>query len=166
MLRERGIDIFLFVEHPIYRVSNVQSVLILACWFYFVASYRNSTCKTFLFSKLQQKKQRYWQGTLKNDLNLAWFCFVTAYKDSIRKAFLLWKFWECRQGSINIASFLKQLVHNLFKVTNIINIVWLIFICPEAVARRCSIKKLFIEILQNSQENTRARVSFLIKLQS
>ena len=34
----------------------------------------------------------------------------------------------------------------------------------EAVAQRCSVKKLSLEITQNSQENTRARVSFLIKL--
>ena len=36
----------------------------------------------------------------------------------------------------------------------------------EAVARRCSVKKLFLEISQNSQENTCTRVSFLIKLQA
>ena len=36
----------------------------------------------------------------------------------------------------------------------------------EAVVWRCSVKKMFLEILQNSQENTRARVSFLIKLQA
>ena len=36
----------------------------------------------------------------------------------------------------------------------------------EAVVRRYSIKKVFSEILQNSQENTYARVSFLIKLQT
>ena len=36
----------------------------------------------------------------------------------------------------------------------------------EAVARRCSVKKVFLEILRNSQENTCARVSFLIKLQA
>ena len=35
----------------------------------------------------------------------------------------------------------------------------------EAVARRCSVKKVFLEISQNSQENTCAKVSFLIKLQ-
>ena len=35
----------------------------------------------------------------------------------------------------------------------------------EAVAQKCSVKKMFLEILQNSQENTCARVSFLIKLQ-
>ena len=38
-------------------------------------------------------------------------------------------------------------------------------IYTEAVVQRCSIKKVFLEILQNSQENTCARVSFLIKLQ-
>ena len=36
----------------------------------------------------------------------------------------------------------------------------------EAVARRSSVKKVFLEISQNSQENTCDRVSFLIKLQA
>ena len=36
----------------------------------------------------------------------------------------------------------------------------------EAVAQRCSIKKVFLEILENSEENTCARVSFLIQLQA
>ena len=35
----------------------------------------------------------------------------------------------------------------------------------EAVVRRCSVGKVFLEISENSQENTCARVSFLIKLQ-
>ena len=35
----------------------------------------------------------------------------------------------------------------------------------EAVARGVLLKKVFLEISQNSQENTCARVSFLIKLQ-
>ena len=38
--------------------------------------------------------------------------------------------------------------------------------CTEAATRGVPLKKLFLEIPQNSQENTRARVSFLIKLQS
>ena len=38
-------------------------------------------------------------------------------------------------------------------------------IVMEAVARRCSVKAVFLEILQNSQEKTSARVSFLIKFQ-
>ena len=33
----------------------------------------------------------------------------------------------------------------------------------EADVRMCSVKKVFLEILQNSQENTCAGVSFLIK---
>ena len=36
----------------------------------------------------------------------------------------------------------------------------------EAVAQRCSVKKVLLEISQNSQENTCARVSFLIKLRA
>ena len=36
----------------------------------------------------------------------------------------------------------------------------------EAVTWRCSVKKVFLEILQNSLENACARVSFLIKLQA
>ena len=36
----------------------------------------------------------------------------------------------------------------------------------QAVAQRCSIKKVFLEISQNSKEKTCARVSFLITLQA
>ena len=36
----------------------------------------------------------------------------------------------------------------------------------EAVVQRCSVKKVFLEISQNSQGNTCARVSYLIKLQA
>ena len=35
-----------------------------------------------------------------------------------------------------------------------------------AVVQRCSVKMVFIEISQNSQENTCDRVPFLIKLQA
>ena len=35
----------------------------------------------------------------------------------------------------------------------------------EEVVQRCSAKKVFLEISQNSQQSTCARVSFLIKLQ-
>ena len=39
-----------------------------------------------------------------------------------------------------------------------------VFIPLEAVGQRRSVKKVFLEISQNSQENTCARVSFSIKL--
>ena len=41
----------------------------------------------------------------------------------------------------------------------------LFYFISEAVVRRCSVKKMFLEISHNSQENTCARVSFLVKLQ-
>ena len=36
----------------------------------------------------------------------------------------------------------------------------------EAAVQRCFVKKVFLEISQNSQENTCARISFLTKLQA
>ena len=42
----------------------------------------------------------------------------------------------------------------------------IININTEVVVQRCSVKKVFLEITQNSQENTWARISFLIKLQA
>ena len=42
----------------------------------------------------------------------------------------------------------------------------LIALFAEVVVRRCSVKKMFLETSQNSQENTCAGVSFLIKLQA
>ena len=36
----------------------------------------------------------------------------------------------------------------------------------EAVVRSCSVKKVFLEISQNLQKNTCARVSFLVNLQA
>ena len=36
----------------------------------------------------------------------------------------------------------------------------------EAVAQRCSVKKVFLKNFQNSQENICARVSFLLKLKA
>ena len=46
------------------------------------------------------------------------------------------------------------------------NFFWRKVLYLEAVVHRCSVKKVFLEISQISQENTCARVSFLIKLQA
>ena len=43
-------------------------------------------------------------------------------------------------------------------------IIYLQYIIAEAVVQRCFLKKMSLEISQNSQENTCARVSFLKKL--
>ena len=48
-----------------------------------------------------------------------------------------------------------------FDIINATFIQW-----TKAAVRRCSVEKVFLEISQNSHENTCARVSFLIKLQA
>ena len=41
-----------------------------------------------------------------------------------------------------------------------------VLVHKEAVVRKCFVKTVFLQISQNSQENTTSRVSFLIKLQA
>ena len=45
-------------------------------------------------------------------------------------------------------------------------ILWKILLTTEAATRNVLYRKVFLEILRNSQENTLVRVSFLIKLQA
>ena len=52
--------------------------------------------------------------------------------------------------------FLRLLMNNLFCKEKLLR--------PEVVAQRCSVKKVLLVILQNSQENTYARVSFFTLL--
>ena len=66
-------------------------------------------------------------------------CFTSKYYNK-----QLWRVWTRRDLDRMQSIFLKR---------------------TETVARRCSVKKVFLEILQNSPENTCARVSFKIKLQ-
>ena len=65
---------------------------------------------------------------------------------------------------ITNVSYKKKLVHCFAEEINGLVYIWTDH--SEAVAQRCSVKKMFLELLQNSQENTCARVSFLIKLQT
>ena len=53
------------MEHPIFSLFNVQSVLILDWWFYLVTSYPNYTCKTFIYSKFCVFRKR------SNDIDMA-----------------------------------------------------------------------------------------------
>ena len=55
-------------------------------------------------------------------------------------------------------AFLKYSSFTPFKAFFSYSFIW------KAVAQRCSVKKVFLEISQNSQGNTSARVSFLITL--
>ena len=51
------------------------------------------------------------------------------------------------------------------KLANILLTFFLKYLNLEAVDQKCSVKQVFLEISQNYQENTFAKVSFLIKLQ-
>ena len=52
----------------------------------------------------------------------------------------------------------------LLEITSIVSLKNMLYTANFfVVVQRCSIKKVFSEISQNSQENTYARVSFLIK---
>ena len=59
----------------------------------------------------------------------------------------------------------KVLLQNniMTETTRMIQLFWTNPRRIEAVTRRCSVKKTFLEISQNSQENTCARVSFFVK---
>ena len=58
-----------------------------------------------------------------------------------------------------LSHYAETLTHQLFLFWNCFRII------VEAGVQKCSVKKVFLQIWQNSQENTCARVSFLIKLQ-
>ena len=59
----------------------------------------------------------------------------------------------------------EQTSKNIFMDTTEVRC-YIYVVCAEAVVQRCSVKKVLLEILQNSQENTCVRVAFLIKLQA
>ena len=67
-----------------------------------------------------------------------------------------------------VAATLKELLQIRFflYVTEVAEKALSILFLTEAVTQRCSVKNAFLEILQNSQENSCARVSFSIKLKS
>ena len=77
---------------------------------------------------------------------------ISEISEKLFRVFLFPGFWN---------SDLKVLEKNFrdFRVSNFST--W----PTEAVTQRCSVKKVFLEISQNGQENTCARVSFSIKLQ-
>ena len=66
----------------------------------------------------------------------------------------------------SICTIAKAFCLNSIKPLQIVLSCWLCWPQTEAVAQRCSVKKVFLENSPNSQENTCARVAFLIKLQA
>ena len=52
MLRERRSDIALFVEHPVYSIIKMWSVLILVDLFWLAIIFPNCMCKSYIFDIL------------------------------------------------------------------------------------------------------------------
>ena len=75
---------------------------------------------------------------------------------------LLRKYLKCERVCLNRNS--KDFY--FFYIIDCYFSVILMVLFSEAVAQKCSVKMVFLENSQNSQENTCARVSFLIKLQA
>ena len=69
------------------------------------------------------------------------------------------------QGISQYYFFKLKIILNVIYLDRNVNIYRSSFQNKEAIAQRCSVKNALFEILQNSQESTYARVSFLIKLQ-
>ena len=78
------------------------------------------------------------------------FVFMRSYAETLKKNIFNVRQWISGQ----ICFFHFKNVKGVFRVLK----------NTEAVARRCSIKQVFLEILQNSQENICVRVSFFNKV--
>ena len=104
MLRERSSDIASFVEHPVYSISKMYSVLNLVFWFWFITIYPEFIYKRHLFSQFQVLRERsstiasfvehsvYSISKMYSVLILVfWFWFATIYSKSMSKShFLSW----------------------------------------------------------------------------
>ena len=97
--------------------------------------------------------------------------YLITYKLNLIKTDLLCQMFSFHQ-TINVCQLLMLCKLQTFVAncmggySSIERIRRLIQILAQAVARRCSVKKVFLEISQNLQENICARDSFLIKLQT
>ena len=84
--------------------------------------------------------------------------FASIPRPFLRKYYtdLSWSF----SSISNLSAKLTALTYTDWNCSSAFSFMFLIRRCAEAVAQRCSVKKVFLEISQNSQENTCARISF------
>ena len=68
--------------------------------------------------------------------------------------------WKRQENRVSSGYRMRTLAKNGLKETQFHTNVPHIFNLSEVTTRRCSVKKVFLKILQNSQENTFARISF------
>ena len=95
--------------------------------------------------------------TTLNDLYLCWGLILVKLQVLLKNTsrplhlMIIWEYNCTKMWTFLRSLRLKKIIRGVFR---------------EAVVQRCSVKKVFWEISQNSQKNTCARVSFLIKLQT
>ena len=90
MCSAKEASIFFFLWSTLYllfSMCNVSWFLIVDFTLSLVTQTPGVKRSILKFLGVLQKKQRYWYGTLKNDLSLGWFWFITGYKDSLRKTY-------------------------------------------------------------------------------
>ena len=146
-------SVFVFLDFAPLQISKFSEMLILMCRKIFSAFYpilHETFSNSYSFRHMQEFNPLYPHLVLydrKHICNLDWsqpFIFISS-----KVPFAKSSCEECsyKTGSKNAEAAFRKCY-------------------SEEVPQRCSVKKLFLKIPQNSQENTRTRVSLLIKLQS
>ena len=161
VLRERGSDIASFVEHPVYSIFKMQSVLILVVLFdlsLFTQSVcikdiysRNFRCSAkeaviLLLSRSTPDIQQF-QNVWPLDSSFL-FLFTTIYPKCICKSRLFLKFQVLRERSNGTTSFVKHSVLSSLKMYSVLILLFLFFpffchVSPKTLLQ----KSFFQEIL-------------------
>ena len=141
MLREGSSAVASFVEHLVYSISKMYSVLNLVFWFWFVTIYAKSIYKSHLFLKFQVLREGsiaiasfvehagYSISKMYSILILVfWFWFATSYPKSMYKSHLFSKFWVLRKGSSDIASFVEHPVYSISRMYSVLILAFFIWI--------------------------------------
>ena len=122
MLHEWFSDIASFVEHPVYSIFKMYSVLFLVFWFWFATVCPKCKYKSHLFLKfVVLRKGNIFIDSLLSTLYIAfsecmvgWFYFL--YFNFANKIQFLLKFHGLREKNGDIASFVEHPVYNIFKM--------------------------------------------------
>ena len=160
-----------------------RSFVILALWF-LMKSFKFCQIRPESTSGLIFNIALHWLLSVSLTATMKEWNFLKLYQSVFFHVIHFFLFWEggSSNNSRNISSLRKKKItvtlQDFCWTTNLKNTYfnelknhawimqwfWNDGLTPEAVAQRCSVKQLFLEVSQNSQEITCARDSFLIKL--
>ena len=116
--------------------------------------------KTKTFAEAVARRCSVKKGVIKNFAKFTGNHWSFLYKNETLAEVFSCKFWEFFKKPFQETIFKKKAA--LLKRKNLIQFLKLFL----KLVQRCSVKRVLLKISQNSQENTCARVSFLIKLQA